>query len=87
MLAAHSSRFFEEVLPLFPDEMLHIGGDEVKLQCWYSNPAIASWMEANNFTGTVRPPPPPPLYLSFACFRSLTTCTAHDDGDEAVDIL
>ena len=28
-------KFFNEVLDVFPDELLHLGGDEVATECWY----------------------------------------------------
>ena len=36
--------------PLFPDEMVHLGGDEVDTACWDSTPAVADWMAANGMT-------------------------------------
>jgi len=35
---------------LFPDDFLHLGGDEVDTRCWTSTPAIAAWMKGKNFT-------------------------------------
>jgi len=29
----------------FPDNYLHLGGDEVNIDCWKSNPNIAKWMQ------------------------------------------
>ena len=34
---------------LFPDNMMHLGGDEVNTDCWSNTPEIASWMGANGF--------------------------------------
>jgi len=32
---------------LFPDDMLHTGGDEVKLDCWNSDPEVKAWLNEN----------------------------------------
>ncbi|XP_072942799.1 beta-hexosaminidase subunit beta-like [Epargyreus clarus] len=42
--------FFEEVQELFPDKFLHVGGDEVNLNCWNSNPELVKYMKDNNVT-------------------------------------
>ena len=51
-----SERFFEfletiigEMSELFPDNFLHMGGDEVNTECWEQDPKIVSWMHAHNF--------------------------------------
>eukprot|EP00697_Spironema_sp_BW2_P017341 gnl/Spiro4/8997_TR4745_c0_g1_i1.p1 gnl/Spiro4/8997_TR4745_c0_g1~~gnl/Spiro4/8997_TR4745_c0_g1_i1.p1 ORF type:complete len:558 (+),score=137.24 gnl/Spiro4/8997_TR4745_c0_g1_i1:54-1676(+) len=35
---------------LFPDNFIHLGGDEVDTTCWTTTPSVASWLAANNFT-------------------------------------
>lgn len=35
---------------LFPDNFIHLGGDEVNTDCWTSSPEISAWMTAHNFT-------------------------------------
>jgi len=30
------------------DSVLHLGGDEVKYDCWLASPAVVAWMAANN---------------------------------------
>mmetsp|Transcript_53564 Transcript_53564/g.116776 ORF Transcript_53564/g.116776 Transcript_53564/m.116776 type:complete len:611 (+) Transcript_53564:72-1904(+) len=35
---------------LFPDELLHLGGDEVNTQCWEQVPAVARWLKARNMS-------------------------------------
>ncbi len=40
--------FFDEMVELFPDAYLHIGGDEVATRQWESNPDIQSFMHENN---------------------------------------
>ena len=35
---------------LFPDNVMHLGGDEVNTGCWSSTPAVASWLQKMNFT-------------------------------------
>src|SRR5688500_12952326 len=37
--------FVEEMASLFPDPLLHIGGDEVLAHCWNTNPRIVAWMK------------------------------------------
>lgn len=41
--------FFKEVSDLFPDEYLHIGGDENNGKQWAVNPDIQAFMKANNY--------------------------------------
>ena len=36
---------------LFPDDFLHLGGDEVDTTCWTSTPEIAAWLAARNMSG------------------------------------
>ncbi|XP_043474482.1 beta-hexosaminidase subunit beta-like isoform X4 [Leptopilina heterotoma] len=40
----------EEVVRLFPDKYLHVGGDEVPFECWESNPDILTFMRDHNIT-------------------------------------
>lgn len=42
-----------DVSNLFPDSILHLGGDEVSYTCWESNPAIKAFMTANNLSSGV----------------------------------
>lgn len=39
---------YQEVTTLFVDEYIHIGGDEVRLDCWKQDPAIQKWAKAHN---------------------------------------
>ncbi|CAH1636777.1 unnamed protein product [Spodoptera littoralis] len=43
---------FREVQDLFPDKYFHLGGDEVALNCWKSNPDILNFMARHNMTRT-----------------------------------
>jgi hexosaminidase len=36
---------------LFPDDFIHLGGDEVDTSCWIKTPAVNAWLESKNFTG------------------------------------
>jgi hexosaminidase len=40
--------FFTEIAALFPDEYMHIGGDENEGHQWSKNPQIQAYMKANN---------------------------------------
>jgi len=35
---------------LFPDELLHLGGDEVNTGCWDSTPSVAGWLKEKGLT-------------------------------------
>lgn len=35
---------------LFPDNMIHLGGDEVNTACWTSTPSVNNWLKSKNFT-------------------------------------
>eukprot|EP00055_Hartaetosiga_balthica_P016340 m.103075 g.103075 ORF g.103075 m.103075 type:complete len:523 (-) comp9088_c10_seq1:339-1907(-) len=39
------AKFYAEVKDVFPDNFVHVGGDEVSFNCWESNPQILAWME------------------------------------------
>jgi hexosaminidase len=57
--------FLKEMTDLFPDEYIHLGGDEVVFGCWFDDPNIARWAASKGFRNgnqieEVRPSPPPP---------------------------
>ncbi|XP_054158130.1 beta-hexosaminidase subunit alpha-like [Oppia nitens] len=41
-------KLFKEILDIFPDQYIHIGGDEVDYNCWRSNPNIIDYMRAKS---------------------------------------
>ncbi|KER27742.1 hypothetical protein T265_05296 [Opisthorchis viverrini] len=40
---------FEEISTVFPEQLVHLGGDEVPYDCWASNPDIQKFMEQMHF--------------------------------------
>lgn len=41
---------FSEIVQVFPDQYLHLGGDEVPFDCWASNSEIAEYMRVHNMS-------------------------------------
>ena len=44
--------FFEEMMTIFEDEYVFLGGDEVDYTCWDANPKIAEWLKANGMNSS-----------------------------------
>jgi hexosaminidase len=44
---------YKDLKDLFPDEYVHVGGDEVNFDCWAKSKKISKWMKQHNMTDTV----------------------------------
>lgn len=44
---------YSELTQLFPDEYIHLGGDEVDLTCWNNSTSIHQWMILHNMTNVI----------------------------------
>jgi hexosaminidase len=44
---------YDEISELWPDEWIHVGGDEVSQECWKNSTAIQTWMKKHGMNNTV----------------------------------
>eukprot|EP00045_Choanoeca_perplexa_P018020 m.274610 g.274610 ORF g.274610 m.274610 type:complete len:647 (+) comp17690_c0_seq3:36-1976(+) len=59
---------------LFPDNMFHLGGDEVNTDCWTSTPSVAAWLKEQGLTAD----------QGYAYFVNRTQAIAHSYGRQVV---
>ncbi|XP_070497021.1 beta-hexosaminidase subunit beta-like [Chironomus tepperi] len=45
---------FDEIVDVFPDKYIHLGGDEVGFECWQTNQGILNYMKEYNITSFVQ---------------------------------
>ncbi|KDD76122.1 glycosyl hydrolase [Helicosporidium sp. ATCC 50920] len=45
-------KLLRKQVELFPDPYVHVGGDEVDVQCWESSPRVRAWMETEGLNAT-----------------------------------
>lgn len=39
-----------EIQKIFPSHYIHLGGDEINVNCWDYRPSIKQWMQSHNIT-------------------------------------
>ena len=60
----------KDLFSVFPDNFVHLGGDEVDTSCWSSTERIAAWMQSKNLTTDG----------AYGYFVSQTQALAHSHG-------
>jgi hexosaminidase len=45
---------YKDLIDIFPDQLIHVGGDEVNLNCWKKSKQISKWMKDHNMTDEVQ---------------------------------
>jgi hexosaminidase len=45
---------YDEIANFWPDQWIHIGGDEVSLECWKTSTKIQTWMKDHNMTNELQ---------------------------------
>jgi hexosaminidase len=48
-----NQKIWSDIQDLFPDELVHLGGDEVISSCWDKRPSIKQWMSENGIANYV----------------------------------
>lgn len=46
---------FSEIRRIFPDEYIHLGGNEIDTTCWESNPQIQNYLAVNGLDSSDLP--------------------------------
>eukprot|EP00980_Cylindrotheca_fusiformis_P007954 scaffold1697_cov120-Cylindrotheca_fusiformis.AAC.36 len=44
---------YSDLSKVFPDDFVHVGGDEVDFSCWQNSSRISNWMKTHNMTKSV----------------------------------
>ena len=42
---------YSDLANVFTSDMFHMGGDEVKFDCWKADPGIQQWLSDNGLSG------------------------------------
>lgn len=60
---------FQDLVPLFPNQQVFIGGDECHTTCWAKNDAIQKWCAVNCHCCQL------PQLSTDTCSHAIRTCT------------